>query len=68
MRKTALSIVKEANAQSPLQKAQAVYNWVVDNSYRDPAARGCGRGDIKSMLESGNLGGKSADLNALFVG
>ncbi|SEP24228.1 transglutaminase family protein [Nitrosovibrio sp. Nv6] len=68
VRKTALSIVKEANAQSPLQKAQAVYNWVVDNSYRDPAARGCGRGDIKSMLESGNLGGKSADLNALFVG
>ena len=29
--KTALSIVKEANAQSPLQKAHAIYNWVVDN-------------------------------------
>jgi transglutaminase-like putative cysteine protease len=68
VRKTALSIVKEANAQTPLQKAHAIYNWVVDNSYRDPNARGCGRGDIKSMLESGNLGGKCADLNTLFVG
>lgn len=68
VRKTALSIVKDANAKTPLQKAQAVYDWVVDNSYRDPAVLGCGRGDIKSMLESGNLGGKCADLNALFVG
>jgi transglutaminase-like putative cysteine protease len=68
VRKTALSIVKDVNAQSPLEKARAIYNWVVDNSYRDPAARGCGRGDIKSMLESGNLGGKCADLNALYVG
>jgi transglutaminase-like putative cysteine protease len=68
VRKTALSIVKEANAHSQLQKAQAIYDWVVDNSYRDPETRGCGRGDIKSMLESGNLGGKCADLNTLFVG
>ena len=68
VRKTALSITKEANAQSSLQKARAIYDWVVDNSYRDPATRGCGRGNIKAMLETGNLGGKCADLNALFVG
>ena len=30
--------------------------------------RGCGIGDIKAMLETGNLGGKCADLNAIFVG
>src|SRR5690606_9962279 len=30
--------------------------------------RGCGIGDIVSMLKTGNLGGKCADLNALFVG
>ena len=30
--------------------------------------RGCGVGDIRAMLETGNLGGKCADLNALFVG
>src|SRR5690606_23761105 len=66
--RTAVSIVRNANAQSSLQKAQAIYDWVVDNSYRDPATRGCGRGNIKAMLESGNLGGKCADLNTLFVG
>ncbi|WP_074975938.1 transglutaminase-like domain-containing protein [Nitrosospira multiformis] len=68
VRKTALSITKEAKAQSQLQKARAIYDWVVENSYRDPAIRGCGRGNIKAMLESGHLGGKCADLNALFVG
>jgi transglutaminase-like putative cysteine protease len=30
--------------------------------------RGCGTGDIKTMLETGDLGGKCADLNAVFVG
>jgi transglutaminase-like putative cysteine protease len=29
---------------------------------------GCGVGDIKAMLETRNMGGKCADLNALFVG
>jgi len=51
-----------------LEKTRALYNWVVDNSYREPKVRGCGIGDIRTMLETGNLGGKCADLNALFVG
>jgi transglutaminase-like putative cysteine protease len=68
VRMTALSITKIANAQTPLEKARSIYNWVVDNAYRDQATRGCGQGDIKSMLEKNNLGGKSADLNTLFVG
>jgi transglutaminase-like putative cysteine protease len=41
---------------------------VVENTFRDPKVRGCGIGDIASMLEKGNLGGKCADLNALYVG
>jgi len=49
-------------------KAQAIYDWVVANTYREPKTRGCGVGDIKAMLETGSLGGKCADLNALFVG
>ncbi len=49
-------------------KARAIYDWVVRNSWREPTVRGCGEGDIKTMLETGNLGGKCADLNALFVG
>jgi transglutaminase-like putative cysteine protease len=50
------------------EKARAIYEWIVENTFRDPEVRGCGRGDIRFMLESGNLGGKCADLNALYVG
>jgi transglutaminase-like putative cysteine protease len=55
-------------ARSDLDKARAIYEWVVDNTFRDPKVRGCGWGDIRSMLETRNLGGKCGDLNALFVG
>ena len=55
-------------ARGDEEKARAVYDWVVANTYREPKVRGCGEGDIKTMLETGNLGGKCADLNALFVG
>ena len=55
-----------ANA-SDVDKAKAIYNWVVDNTHRDPKTRGCGQGDVKLMLETNNLGGKCADINAVFV-
>lgn len=51
-----------------LQKVHAIFEWIVENTYRNAATRGCGIGDIAAMLKSGNLGGKCADLNALFVG
>ena len=66
VRKTAESIVR--GKTSDREKVQAIYDWVVNNTYREPKTRGCGVGDVKAMLESGNLGGKCADLNALFVG
>lgn len=50
-----------------IEKAKAIYNWVVDNTHRDPKTRGCGQGDVKLMLETNNLGGKCADINAVFV-
>jgi transglutaminase-like putative cysteine protease len=53
---------------SDLDKARAIYEWIVQNTFRDPKVRGCGSGDIKAMLETQYLGGKCADLNALFVG
>lgn len=66
VRKTAQDIVR--GAASDVDKARAIYQWVVENTFRDPKVRGCGWGDIKAMLETGNLGGKCGDLNALFVG
>jgi transglutaminase-like putative cysteine protease len=56
-----------AGRRGDLEKARAIYEWVVDNTSRDPKVAGCGVGDVASMLESGNLGGKCADINALFV-
>jgi transglutaminase-like putative cysteine protease len=49
-------------------KAKAIYEWIVDNTFRDPKVKGCGIGDISTMLQTGYLGGKCADLNALYVG
>jgi transglutaminase-like putative cysteine protease len=54
--------------RTDVEKARAIYDWIVSNTFRDPKTRGCGLGDIRFMLESRNLGGKCADLNALFVG
>jgi len=54
--------------KSDVDKARAIYAWIVDNTFRDPKVRGCGIGDISTMLETGYLGGKCADLNALYVG
>ena len=51
-----------------LAKARAIYDWIVENTVRDPEVKGCGLGDIRGMLETKNLSGKCADLNALFVG
>jgi transglutaminase-like putative cysteine protease len=67
-------IVKQTSDQiaggkkTEVEKVRAIYEWIVENTFRDPKVRGCGIGDIASMLTTGNLGGKCADLNALFVG
>ena len=66
VRKVAEQIV--AGARSDREKAQRIYDWVVVSTYREPKVRGCGVGDIKTMLETENLSGKCADINALFVG
>ncbi|MFZ5576200.1 MAG: transglutaminase-like domain-containing protein [Pseudomonadota bacterium] len=66
VRKTAASITR--GARTDLDKARAIYDWIVDNTRRNPQTRGCGLGDIRFMLETGDLSGKCADLNALYVG
>lgn len=56
-------ITKDKN--STLAKARAIYDWTVDNSFRDPATRGCGLGDVNQLLK--RPGGKCADISSLFV-
>ena len=66
VKETAAQIVRGASRDA--DKARAIYEWIVENTYRNPKTRGCGTGDIRFMLESRDLGGKCADLNALYVG
>jgi transglutaminase-like putative cysteine protease len=65
VRETAQAVAK--GAKTDVEKAGALYEWVIDNTFRDPKTRGCGVGDIKFMLENKAMGGKCADINALFV-
>jgi transglutaminase-like putative cysteine protease len=66
VKKTADEIT--AGKTNDVEKARAIYEWIVVNTFRDPKVRGCGNGDIRFMLESKDFGGKCADLNALYVG
>ncbi|HEY3122886.1 MAG TPA: transglutaminase domain-containing protein [Thermoanaerobaculia bacterium] len=63
---TAAEVTK--GTKTDVEKARAIYEWIVDNTFRNPKTRGCGVGDIRFMLESKDLEGKCADLNALYVG
>jgi len=60
-------IVKDAHADGDVEKARAIYEWIVENTWRDPKTKGCGAGDIDFMVENKAWGGKCADLNALFT-
>jgi transglutaminase-like putative cysteine protease len=66
VKSTAAEITK--GAKTDVEKARAIYEWIVDNTFRNPKTQGCGLGDIRFMLESRDFGGKCADLNALYVG
>jgi transglutaminase-like putative cysteine protease len=66
VKETALQVT--SGAKTDVQKARVIYEWIVDNTFRNPKTRGCGLGDIRFMLETKDLGGKCADLNALYVG
>ncbi len=54
-----------AGRTSILAKARAIYDWTVDNTFRDPQTRGCGLGDVPRLLE--RPGGKCADISSIFV-
>jgi hypothetical protein len=53
--------------KDPVAQAKAIYDWVVDNTTYDAALPGCGSGDVNQQLIRGQYGGRSADINGLFV-
>ena len=50
-----------------LERAKAIYTWVANNMTRDESVIGCGVGDAKALLESGELYGKCTDISSVFV-
>lgn len=48
-----------------LAKAKAIYDWICENMFRDPDTRGCGAGDVCSLLI--RPGGKCTDIHSVFV-
>lgn len=54
-----------AGRKTVLEKARAIYDWTCENTYRDPDTRGCGLGDVNTLLFK--RGGKCADIHSVFV-
>ena len=54
-------------AKTPLEKAQAVYDWTVTTMYRDDSVIGCGLGDAKKAIEEKIYGGKCTDISSVLV-
>ena len=48
-----------------LEKARSIYDWTVENMYRDPAVKGCGKGDVCELLKK--PGGKCTDISSVFI-
>ncbi|MCP3874326.1 MAG: transglutaminase domain-containing protein [Desulfobacteraceae bacterium] len=48
-----------------LGKAKAIYDWTCENTYRNPNTRGCGSGDVCSLIK--DPGGKCTDISSVFV-
>jgi transglutaminase-like putative cysteine protease len=48
-----------------LAKAKAIYDWTVENMFRDPNTVGCGKGDVCALLQ--RPGGKCTDISSVFV-
>ena len=54
VKETAVTATK--GARTDIERARAIYDWIVDNTFRDPKTLGCGLGDIRFMLVSVGAG------------
>lgn len=54
-----------AGQTTVLAKAKAIYDWTVENTYRNPETRGCGFGDVYKLLKE--PGGKCVDISSIYV-
>lgn len=54
-----------AGKKGILKKSRAVYDWVVENTRRDPNVPGCGLGNVEKTLSARS--GKCADISSVYV-
>jgi transglutaminase-like putative cysteine protease len=47
------------------EKAFALYDWTVENMFRDPNTKGCGLGEVDTLIRT--LGGKCADIHSVYT-
>ncbi|MDP2761784.1 MAG: transglutaminase-like domain-containing protein [Sideroxyarcus sp.] len=63
VKEIALSVTK--NKRKISDKARAVYQWVVENTVRNPDTKGCGTGEVDIQIVKRS--GKCADISSVFV-
>jgi transglutaminase-like putative cysteine protease len=63
VKETAIEITK--GKDNILEKATAIYDWIVENFQRDPGIIGCGVGDVELLLQT--QAGKCTDISSVFV-
>ncbi|MDO8463905.1 MAG: transglutaminase-like domain-containing protein [Gallionella sp.] len=63
VKEVALSVTH--NKQKISEKARAVYQWVVENTVRNPDTKGCGTGEVEIQITKRS--GKCADISSVFV-
>lgn len=54
-----------AGKKTNREKAFAIYNWTVENMFRDPNTKGCGIGDVDMLIRT--LGGKCGDIHSVYT-
>ena len=62
---TAIKVTK--GTKTDIDKALAIYEWVVENTVRNPKTRGCGIWDVKDHAGNRHPERQVRDLNAMFV-
>ena len=55
-----------AGKTDSVEKARAIYDWIIQNMNRDESVKGCGTGDVCALLDT--KAGKCTDINSVFVG
>lgn len=53
--------------KDPVAQVKAIYDWVIDNTIYNPELPAGSGGDVRKQLAQGQYGGRSADINGLFV-